>query len=111
MTDMNASGWIDLHRQTSAFADDMARRWHHLQATILAGQTSTVMGKRVIPRLEWPDGLPDGFATEEEVREYGRSLLAQFGTPTDSRPGPEQGGTQTSTKPAGTGQNQAPGVA
>ena len=50
-------------------------------------------------------------AYDSKAAAVAKDHLASLTDVTDSRPGPEQGGTQTSTKPAGTGQNQAPGVA
>ena len=50
-------------------------------------------------------------AYDSKAAAVAKDHLASLNDVTDSRPGPEQGGTQTATKPAGTGQNQAPGVA
>ena len=54
--------------------DYVLRAYQRLQASIIAGQPITVLGKPVIVTFVWPDGYPDGMDADS-VRAFGREIL------------------------------------
>lgn len=60
----------------SRHRDEVRRQGDGNVLAVLAGEGATIWGKRVEFMVTWPDGLPLGFTTDEELRAHAAELLA-----------------------------------
>lgn len=68
---------LDALQQMSVNAElDRQRETLMIAAMLTGGEGSTLFGKPVRFRLEWPEGRPFGW-TDEQLRQYGEEMQAK----------------------------------